>query len=536
MTLQGSYVEDSNVHTNTKGGVVMRKQLHNTYGDQSVQRRRFSPLASLGVLVSVVLALIAGTIFVLPYLRSHTASSHTASSQAAPSLPYFERQELITDQCSTKPEGCGWSDNKSRIVRTSDDTVYAAYVSEGDGTFQGKIWHLMQRQANGTWKEIGSGPAGSEPVSLLRAPDDSLYVVAFPQNDSLHVIHFTRTSSGFTSNDTLVPGFGTNPWDATYSGAGINTQGNIVITQTSWDKPNNRGQFARDIYWTYYNPTTNQWTNHDTPIDYSHRFLFVFAGKHNDLSFVGQRDEQRTVLGFSPNSKYGQHPCQSWALNNEVKYFHTDNVDTQPVSNLLIKEEYPQSCEFLIQQVNDAYIDTQGRMHILYMDQQNGGDHHAIIHNGVLIKDVLLPVQNIWYSRIIQDTTGRFYIITASDNTLIVYPGAADDTDGTQLDPAVNLTLARSTSCTNGGQCQNPFLAVPRGGTPLADYVDGIYNSGAGNEYVYFRLRLRGSGSRSTPTPISLAQTPTSPPQSRPTLVPLNTPTAAPLTSQSYSI
>jgi len=414
--------------------------------------------------------------------------------------------------------------------------VYAAYVSEGDGTFQGKIWHLMQRQANGTWKEIGSGPAGSEPVSLLRAPDDSLYVVAFPQNDSLHVIHFTRTSSGFTSNDTLVPGFGTNPWDATYSGAGINTQGNIVITQTSWDKPNNRGQFARDIYWTYYNPTTNQWTNHDTPIDYSHRFLFVFAGKHNDLSFVGQRDEQRTVLGFSPNSKYGQHPCQSWALNNEVKYFHTDNVDTQPVSNLLIKEEYPQSCEFLIQQVNDAYIDTQGRMHILYMDQQNGGDHHAIIQNGVLIKDVLLPVQNIWYSRIIQDTTGRFYIITASDNTLIVYPGAADDTDGTQLDPAVNLTLARSTSCTNGGQCQNPFLAVPRGGTPLADYVDGIYNSGAGNEYVYFRLRLRGSGSRSTPTPISLAQTPTSPPQSRPTLVPLNTPTAAPLTSQSYSI
>lgn len=63
----------------------MRKQLDSIYGHQSARRRRFSPLVPIGVLASVVLALIAGTAFVLPQLRSYAAANGSVSYYVSPS-------------------------------------------------------------------------------------------------------------------------------------------------------------------------------------------------------------------------------------------------------------------------------------------------------------------------------------------------------------------------------------------------------------------------------------------------------------------
>ncbi len=63
----------------------MRKQLDSIYGHQSARCGRFSALAPIGVLAPVVLALIAGTAFVPPYLRSQAVASGSVSYYVSPS-------------------------------------------------------------------------------------------------------------------------------------------------------------------------------------------------------------------------------------------------------------------------------------------------------------------------------------------------------------------------------------------------------------------------------------------------------------------
>jgi len=116
---------------------------------------------------------------------------------------------------------------------------------------------------------------------------------------------------------------------------------------------------------------------------------------------------------------------------------------------------------------------------------------------------------------------------------LTVYPGAAGDTDGTQFDSPVNIPLQIPYS-----YCQAPHLTVPRGGTPLADYIDGFYEAGSCEQLVYFRLRLNGNASGgSTPTaPAQATATSTPTPQPGVTSTPTPTPPSTIDPPTSYNV
>ena len=463
--------------------------------------RRFTRWMMFSLLVSCLLALVAGVVFVLP--RQDTKAAYT--------LPYLERNEVITNQCSIRPEGCLWSNNKPRIERTSDGTVYVVYVSDGSsGAFNEKIWHLMKRNSNGSWQEIGNGAAGSEPSALLRGPDDALYVVAFPQNARLDVTHFVKSGGSYSSTTQTIPGFGTIPSDATYFGAGISSSGDIVIDQTSWNVPPDTGQFSTAIYWTYYNHLTKQWSYHASPAGFRSGYLFALAGANQDVQFIGDRDDQRSKIPGAPSG--------SWALINEVHAFQTASSTSQ-LADLPVAREFPRSNDFIIAQADDTYVDTRGRTHVLYMDIQNGGSRQALLQNGRIIQDSLVPNPNYWWMRVVQDTTGKFYLITMNGGYLTVYPAAPGDTDGTHFAPGVNIPLRIPYS-----DCQAPHLAVPRGGTPLSDTIDGFYESGSCETLVYFRLQLNG-GAPGISTPTSPVQTASSVPTPVATPPPVPTPT-----------
>ena len=54
----------------------MRKKVRRTLSyTGGREKRRFSPLALVGISVPVVLALIAGVVFVLPHIGSHAAAA-----------------------------------------------------------------------------------------------------------------------------------------------------------------------------------------------------------------------------------------------------------------------------------------------------------------------------------------------------------------------------------------------------------------------------------------------------------------------------
>jgi len=138
----------------------------------------------------------------------------------------------------------------------------------------------------------------------------------------------------------------------------------------------------------------------------------------------------------------------------------------------------------------DAYRDTAGRVHSLYVlqDASNGyafKGRHAVVENGVVIADVANPLPYPNLSRLIQDSTGRFYLLSISGSTL--YVAAGTNADGTAFGAVQTLSLKASAQ---GGY--GPSGTAPRGGTALAGFVDIAYPVSGGASSAYVRLQLQG--------------------------------------------
>src|SRR5947209_1273743 len=73
-------------HTNMEGSMPS-KPSSRTYNSHSAWHRRFSPLALVGGLVPVVLALVAGVVFVLPHLGTHAAAVNGDCTLIVPANP-----------------------------------------------------------------------------------------------------------------------------------------------------------------------------------------------------------------------------------------------------------------------------------------------------------------------------------------------------------------------------------------------------------------------------------------------------------------
>lgn len=396
------------------------------------------------------------------------------------SYPRIDRLETV----ATNVKGDGntyvpyaWGYHKTRIVRLSTDDVYIPYITSDNK------WHLMHRPPSGGWTEVDSGDAGAEPVNIVRGPQDDVHVFGWPgKQGTLNDVY--TADNGKTFQTKTIPGFeqGTQG----YAGAGANSKGDFVVLNTENDTP-------YEFWWSYYSAQTKQWSSvhTDTP-QYGYSYAFVFPGENNDLIFSAMRDVHWSTLGYQASGDFDY-------VLNEIRNFTYSDVTNPQMQTFQVKEEIPHGGspnEMTYEE--DAYIDMKGIMHIIYEDANTGGMREALVSNGGVTKDVSIPSSDIYKNRIIQDTTGKFYLITMSNASLIVTPAAAGDTDGTQFGSPVTLSLGNQPGCDDWDFCLNPTLTVPRSGNPVSDVVDGVY-SNMGKLY-YFRLLLRDTSSNSTPT------------------------------------
>jgi hypothetical protein len=400
----------------------------------------------------------------------------------------LKRLELITNNAfgdgnTYVPNG--WGIHKNRIVRTNSGDIFVVYLAVGSGKTN-REWILMHRASNGMWTQINQGNAGTEPINMVRGPNDDLNLFAWPgTNGTLQNIYSTDLGKTFTT--TSVPGRWTTSQG--YSGSGINDKGNMVIFQSGDDKPGN-------FYWAYYTPSSNQWQFHTSTFDYRYTYAFFLPGNNNDLTIVGMRDVLRPELGYPSSEGFNY-------IFNAIKYFYVEDINNPKLRQLLVSQVTPKNnFDYDITYLCDTYADTNGRIHILY-DNLYEGMHHLIIQDGAIKKDIRIDIGNSIKMRIVQDTTGRFYIIAVDNNALKVYPGSREDTDGTQLDPVVSLNISQHPGCTDYDFCMSPTLTVPRNGHALQDYVDGVYGNFA--KVIYFRVQLRND------SPVSLRQLLTNP-------------------------
>ena len=412
------------------------------------------------------------------------------------SAPVIERLELVTDQAVVGDGGSNWGGHQARIVRTKDGvfTVYTTGQSDSPGAgwqpYRGapRFWKLAVRKDSG-WQVIAEDKSGREPVNLMAGPGGSLHIIAWPGGVP-HVWSGTPGNGTIVMKGARIPG----PWatsDWPYNAAGISAKGDLALVQSVTDDAPGR------FIWGYLSAGSNQWHTGSTIAKHRHCYTYVLPESGGRLSFTSTRDVLSASLGYAKSAT-------SHSLGyvfNRVGCWMTDDVAGKPMAEIQVAEsvpskEFPEvwACGTSV----DTYVDTRGRMHVLYFfsgPETEGKQYirHSIIEKGIVAKMVQLPAElnrcfalpvdppeKPKFCRMVQDTTGRFYLL----GTTAIIP--ADSVDGTALQAPVPLDL--------GGrkvEYSGMAVAAPRGGTPPADVVDIVFPTGDGKHVVYVRIRLR---------------------------------------------
>ena len=459
----------------------------------------------------VVAVIAAGAFYIVRSRTTNTGQSQASKSTAVvpttlptatptpvfstpkasqPGKPVLQTLERVTDQAFGQDDNYvpnSWGVQKNRFIRTSTGDLFTVYNTEGSDS-SNRTWHLVHKAPGGSWQEIQSGNAGTEPINILRGANDEIHLFAWPGTAG-KLQHIYSTDLGKTFQTEPLSGGWNTDHEQGYSGSGTNASGAIVFFQTGADKP---GVFN----WTYYNPETRKWTFHKNTLDYRYTYAFFMPGPQNDLTIVAMRDVKRQELGYQQASK-----SDFDYVFDQVKYFHINDATTSQIdpsmTQTLVKQVTPQNRDdYDLTYLTDSYIDTAGRTHILYNNQYDG-PHQAIVENGKVVKDVKIPnISNAagQKMRITQDSLGHFYILTIDDDgSLIVDTAKADDTDGTNMGTITKFNVGDNTSCNdNDDFCHSPTFTVPRNGHHLTDVIDGTYGN-KGKE-IYFRVNLRSNG------------------------------------------
>lgn len=418
----------------------------------------------------------------------------TNTPQAEPGIDPIQVQqsevELITNNADS---GNAWGGHQSRIVRTQDG-IFTAYITSGTGEFS-KQWHLVQRQEDGTWTDLAQGNVGGQPVNLLAGPDGTLYLIGWPNGVG-------TLWTGIPEDGKLEMASSPIPNQAAgnypYTSAGINAEGVLcILSSTGGENP--VGWFN----WSCYHPENGEWITQVNELDFRYCYTYVFPGPDGQLSLISTRDVRWHALGYEqPQDAFDY-------VFNAYGFWHTENTADASMERVYVLAEEPnEQFPFVyLDAQQDAYLDTQGRMHVIYRIQgpstnNESVSRHAILStDGTLIVDLPLPPEAGEFSRIFQDKKERYYLLGSAG---FLYPL---DQDGIELGEPVQLDFARYDVEYSGFG-----LSVPRTGTPLSDVLDVVFPTNGGTAWVYFQLDFsEQAGSSTQPSSVSSGTSPSAP-------------------------
>lgn len=413
-----------------------------------------------------------------------------AVGKPAPSFVVRRNETMDSATCYTSfggscPSGGdnSWGTHTSRIVRDS-----AGYIFQAD-MLQNGTWAVRRRDTSGVWSTVLSAAlnsSNSRPNNLLLDPSDHLHVYNW---NGTAMTEYVSSNHGGSFTSSSVPG----PWvlgNLGYTGAGIGNGGVIAITQTG------NSMAPGVVYYAVYNPGTGTWATatHNSSgegLDYRYSYLFNFITGSGALLQEGNRDVlQSSEAGCGSFSQYEFDTNKAFSIA-------TATTPSGTLSSATIKSEPCVSInqQYFVVWTSDAYVDTNGLLHVLYYDRNSSPNlRHAILNGLTVTSDTAVPSADYlgdpYHTRITQDSAGRFYIISVNTGTgnIEFAPGTDTDTDGTSLGTPVTL-MGLPADAENG----DFSLTSPRSGVGLADYVDLSYGDSSHNER-YFRISLNVNG------------------------------------------
>ncbi|MBN1351869.1 T9SS type A sorting domain-containing protein [candidate division KSB1 bacterium] len=377
--------------------------------------------------------------------------------------------EVVCDSTAVGDGGNVWGGHQCRIVRTCYG-VFTAFTTEGKGYFE-REWHVSQRTADG-WHEIAHDVAGREPVNLLAAPDGTLHVIGWPGGKST-MWTISPDSAGWNIQEQLVSGQSKGYWP--YNSAGIDLTGNIcILSSEGGEQPG--GAFR----WSYFQAAQQKWTYRNSGLDFRYCYTYVFPNPPAGLSLVSTRDVRWAALGYQKPANASDY------VFNAFRYWHADST-LAPLATKSFVEESPTTKfpNVVCNAQKDAYIDTKGNVHVLYMKigaSTNGLVQHRHVvfaAAGDTLFDEICPANAGWYQCIFQDAKANFFLLGDTGMLFLLDQNGFAPVDSVLLD-----FQGYHVEYSGFG------VSVPRTGTPLSDVVDVVFPTNGEKYWVYFSLQL----------------------------------------------
>ena len=272
--------------------------------------------------------------------------------------------EVITKEAAHVQDGVqnSWGGHQPRIVRTKDGVFTTFIVTKTPDTCE---WKLARRGSDGNWPVIASGPCKNEAVNLLASPDGTLHVISWK---GVELIDNEGAPQGNGINLKAQPiEIPQGAW--AYGAAGTNKEGDLCISASE-------GGFDQHgrILLVSRPRGSNHWTSSVMETPFRHCYSYLHPLSNGGLLISSSRDTLWTSLSDPLLPK----DAQGYAFN-AVTLWRTDNLATQPPSQLYHAEEPPVS-GYIYPTLNpqiDSYLDTEGRLHLIYLYECKSTDERC---------------------------------------------------------------------------------------------------------------------------------------------------------------
>lgn len=368
--------------------------------------------------------------------------------------------DVVATNAAQGDGGNAWGPHKTRVVRTADG-VFTVYTAAGGGHLK-REWRLMWRDdARRAWTQLAAGDAGREPPNLLATPDGTLHLFGWPGGQACHWSG-KPTDGKLDLRAETVPGLDAGNWP--YSAAGADLRGDLcVLSVSAGEKPGGMRWVNRDA--------AGGWTPaRSATVDYRCCYAFLFPEAGGGLTLAATRDVKWGVLG------YAQHKGVFGYAFDEVRSWRAA-ANGMLTAGVSILEKPTDAFPNVMRFVRDAYVDTAGRLHLVYAARgaATRGElrfRHAVAGaDGRLLCDEDLP-EGVGEAapRLSQDDRGGFWLLGSAG---VIYRGTGDGKGALRWGDPVTLDLG-------GHQVQREgfFVAVPRTGTPCGNAIDAVFPAG----------------------------------------------------------
>jgi hypothetical protein len=427
---------------------------------------------------------------------------------AAVRRPVVETVEQVaTDALAQDPRliANAWGGHQLRIERHADGSVRALYLSKHSDTEL--EWHLLRRR-NGRWSEEANGTS-TDDVNLLRDPSSNRASVFSWASDAPLV------SSSPDYRTQPVPG----RWESLtsaqrhYSAIGEGPQGRVCIKTTE----NRRATGVTDWLYACGDLAGDRWQwdgqqRLGVGLRLAYDYLFPLPSSGGEqLLASSQLDLHRDVIGRG-------RLREQWVFNGlrVLRAQPARGGDARLEDSASPIEIDADATRAATLRQTDAFVDSRGRLLSTYYAE----DPARRVARGfyLLVSDAAGSVRSRrWlqelppygYTRLYESSTGALWLLWLNKGTLAsqmrLYPLTLAAEGEVKIGPPTELSEAFRPYALDG----NAYLAVPRGGTPRGDMIDGLvaacetsYNGkpfdvsacyprgGNSQRVLYFRIRL----------------------------------------------